>query len=160
MIIPNSEFISQTVTNWSYKDPRVRRTINIGVAYENEPELIRKEMLAMAQQHPKVLAVPAPVVHFVDFGDSALMFRLYYHTTLDFGMISETEIRLQIDERFRELGIVIPFPQRDVHFVVESTEPIVAKQISNSVKPLVGIGESKTDESRMTCYSNFGRVPK
>jgi small-conductance mechanosensitive channel len=67
-------------------------------------------------------------------------------------MISETEIRLQIDERFRELGIVIPFPQRDVHFhVAESTETSpVAKQISNSVKPLVGIGESKTDESRMT----------
>ena len=106
----------------------------------------------MAQQHPKVLAVPAPVVHFVDFGDSALMFRLYYHATLDFGMISETEIRLQIDERFRELGIVIPFPQRDVHFhVAESTETSpVAKQISNSVKPLVVIGESKTDESRMT----------
>ena len=152
LIIPNSEFISQTVTNWSYKDPRVRRTVNIGVAYGTDPELIRKEMLAMAQQHPKVLAVPAPVVHFVDFGDSALMFRLYYHTTLDFGMISETEIRLQIDERFRELGIVIPFPQRDVHFhVAESTETSpVAKQISNSVKPLVGIGESKTDESRMT----------
>ena len=95
LIIPNSEFISQTVTNWSYKDPRVRRTIR--VAYETEPELIRKEMMAMAEQHPKVLAVPAPVVHFADFGDSALMFRLYYHTTLDFGMISETEIRLQID---------------------------------------------------------------
>ena len=68
--------------------------------------------MAMAEQHPKVLAVPAPVVHFADFWDSALMFRLYYHTTLDFGMISETEIRFQIDERFRELGIVIPFPQK------------------------------------------------
>jgi len=79
------------------------------------------------------------------------MFRLYYHTTLDFGMISETEIRLQIDERFRELGIVIPFPQRDVHFkVAESTETSpVAKQSSNSVKPL-GIGEINTDDSRMT----------
>ena len=116
LIIPNSEFISQTVTNWSYKDPRVRRTIR--VAYGTEPELIRKEILAMAEQHPKVLALPAPVVHFADFGDSALMFRLYYRTTLDFGMISETEIRLQIDERFRELGIVIPFPQRDVPFHV------------------------------------------
>ena len=118
MIIPNSEFISQTVTNWSYKDPRVRRTVNIGVAYGTEPELIRKEILAMAEQHPKVLALPAPVVHFADFGDSALMFRLYCRTTLDFGMISETEILLQIDERFHELGIVIPFPQRDVHFHV------------------------------------------
>ena len=80
-------------------------------------------MMAMAEQHPKVLAVPAPVVHFADFGDSALMFRLYYRTTLDFGMISETEIRLQIDEQFRELGIVISFHQRGVHFhVAESTE--------------------------------------
>ncbi len=76
LIMPNSEFIGQTVTNWSYKDPRVRRTVNIGVAYGTEPELIRKEILAMAEQHPKVLAVPAPVVHFADFGDSALMFRL------------------------------------------------------------------------------------
>ncbi|MEC7218435.1 MAG: potassium transporter KefA, partial [SAR324 cluster bacterium] len=99
MIIPNSEFISQTVTNWSYKDPRVRRTINIGVAYGTDPELIRKEMLAMAQQHPKVLAVPAPVGHFVEVGDRALMFRLYYHTTVDVGMISETDMRLQLAER-------------------------------------------------------------
>ena len=106
----------------------------------------------MAEKNQKVLAVPDPVVHFVDFGDSALIFRLYYHTTLDFGMISETEIRLQIDERFRELGIVIPFPQRDVHFhVAESTETSpVAKQSSNSVNSLVGIGESNTDDSRMT----------
>ncbi len=118
LIMPNSEFIGQTVTNWSCKDPRVRRTVNIWVAYGTEPELIHKEILAMAEQHPKVLAVPAPVVHFADFGDNDLMFRLYYHTTLNFGMISETEIRLQIDERFHELGIVIPFPQRDVHFHV------------------------------------------
>ena len=108
--------------------------------------------MAMAEQNLKVLAVPAPVVHFADFWDSALMFRLYYHTTLDFGMISETEIRLQIDERFRELGIVIPFPQQDVPFhVAESTETsTVAKQSSNSVNSLVGIGESNTDDSRMT----------
>ena len=106
----------------------------------------------MAEKNQKVLAVPDPVVHFVDFGDSALIFRLYYHTTLDFGMISETEIRLQIDERFRVLGVVISFPQRDVHFhVAESTETSpVAKQSSNSVNSLVGIGESNTDDSRMT----------
>ena len=48
LIIPKLEFISQTVTNWSCKDPRVRRTINIGVSYGTEPELIRTEMLAMA----------------------------------------------------------------------------------------------------------------
>ena len=92
LIIPNSELISQTVKNWSYKDSRVRRTINIGVAYGTEPELIRREMLAMAQQYPKVLTVTAPVVHFVDFRDSALMYLLYYHTTLYFGMISEMEV--------------------------------------------------------------------
>ena len=106
----------------------------------------------MAENNQKVLAVPDPVVHFVDFGDSALIFRLYYHTTLDFGMISETEIRLQIDERFRVLGVVISFPQRDVHFhVAESTETSpVAKQSSNSVKPPARISESKMDYSRMT----------
>ena len=77
LTIPNSEFIGQTITNWSYKDPSVRRAINIGVAYGTEHELIRKEMLAMAEQHPKVLAITAPVLHFADFGDSALMFQLY-----------------------------------------------------------------------------------
>jgi small-conductance mechanosensitive channel len=151
LIIPNSEFISQTVKNWSYKDPRVRRTIDIGVAYGTDPKLIRTEMLAVAEKHPKVLKVLAPVVHFIDFGDSALMFRLYYYTTLDFGMISETELRLQIDERFRELGIVIPFPQRDVHFhIAESGKtPSVAKS-SISTEPSAGISENKTDDSRMT----------
>lgn len=137
LIIPNSEFISQTVTNWSYKDPRVRRTINLGVAYGSDPEQIRAEVLQLAQQHPRVLAAPAPVVHFVDFGDSALLFRLYYHTMLDFGMSSETELRLAINRRFQELDINIPFPQQDVHFHWQEAEnpaaPVPAKILENSL---------------------------
>lgn len=115
IIIPNSEFISSQVTNWSFKDRRLRRKITIGVAYGSDTLLVRDTLLEIAANTPKVLKRPAPDVVFSDFGDSALIFMLRFWTTLDGFLATESEIRYEIDRVFNEKQINIAFPQRDIH---------------------------------------------
>lgn len=115
LLIPNSEFISGQVTNWSFKDFRIRRSIDIGVAYGSDVELVQKTLFEIAESVHDVYKYPKPVVLFKDFGDSALMFQLRVWTHVDNGLTVETAIRFAIDREFREKGIEIPFPQRDVH---------------------------------------------
>jgi len=120
LIIPNSEFISSQVTNWSFKDKRLRRHVEVGVAYGSDIELVRSTLLEIAASTPKVLKNPKPDVLFRDFGDSALVFRLRIWTDIDNMLIVETAIRFAIDRLFKERGIVIAFPQRDVHLFAEN----------------------------------------
>jgi small-conductance mechanosensitive channel len=115
MIIPNSEFISSSVTNWSFKDKRIRRNINVGVAYGSDVERVRTTLLEIADSTEHVLKYPRPSVLFTDFGDNSLNFRLRIWTDVDNNLMAETNIRFQIDRLFRERGIEIPFPQRDFH---------------------------------------------
>jgi small-conductance mechanosensitive channel len=115
LVIPNSDFISNQLINWSFKDTRLRRNISIGVGYGSDVNLVRDTLLAIAADNPKILKYPAPDVLFEDFGDSALLFKLRVWSTTDQCLAAETEIRFEIDRLFRELGIEIPFPQRDIH---------------------------------------------
>ncbi|MCX7823308.1 MAG: mechanosensitive ion channel [Syntrophobacterales bacterium] len=119
LIIPNSEFISGRVTNWSFKDLRVRSNIDIGVAYGSDIELVRKTLLEIAENHPNVLKSPQPSVLFLNFGDSALIFRLRVWTMVNLKLQVETDIRFEIYRLFKERKIEIPFPQRDVRVRIE-----------------------------------------
>lgn len=115
LIIPNSDFVSQQLTNWSFRDARVRRSVTVGVAYGSDVGLVRETLSEIAYKHSRVLRRPHPEVLFTDFGDSALIFKLRFWTHVDYVFSAETDIRFDIDKRFRELGITIPFPQRDVY---------------------------------------------
>jgi small-conductance mechanosensitive channel len=115
LIIPNADFVSSQVTNWSFKDKRLRRSIVVGVAYGSDVALVRDTLLEIARNTPKVLKQPAPDVLFSDFGDSALIFRLRIWTDIDNMLKVETAIRFEIDRLFRERNIEISFPQRDIH---------------------------------------------
>ena len=119
LIIPNSEFVSQQVKNWSFKDKRLRVKIDVGVAYGSDIELVRETLLEIARETPKVFKSPAPDIIFRDFGDSALIFRLRVWTDIDNMFKVETAIRFEIDRLFKERNIVIAFPQRDVHLFHE-----------------------------------------
>ena len=126
LIIPNSDFISNQVTNWSHKDPHLRRSINVGVAYGSDTQLVRRTLLEVAAAMPRVLRHPAPDVLFSDFGDSALNFRLRIWTDIDHMLTVETAIRFEIDRLFRERGIEIAFPQQDIHIrSIQDVLPIV-----------------------------------
>ncbi|MBA3009887.1 MAG: mechanosensitive ion channel [Proteobacteria bacterium] len=118
LIIPNSEFISATVTNWSHKDPHLRKDLAVGVAYGSDTELVKKLLLQAADIVPQVYAYPKkPVVQFINFGDSSLDFRLRFWSTIDDFVEAESNLRFEIDRLFREHDVVIPFPQRDLHIV-------------------------------------------
>lgn len=115
IIIPNSEFISNQVVNWSFQDKYIRRKIQVGVAYGSDIELVRDTLLEIAAKTPHVLKNKKMEVIFSDFGDSALIFLLRYYTTTDHIWKTETSIRFEIDRLFKERNITIAFPQQDVH---------------------------------------------
>jgi small-conductance mechanosensitive channel len=117
IIVPNSDFISNKVTNWSYGDPKVRLRLPVGVAYGSDIEKLRKVLLAVAEAHPKVLREPAPELFFSGFGDSSLNFELGVWTA---EMTSKprrfrSELNYAIEKALRDNAIEIPFPQRDLH---------------------------------------------
>ena len=137
VIIPNSELISQQVTNWSFKDKRMRRNLEIGVAYGSDIDLVKKTLLDIARNTRGVLKYPRPEVLFIDHADSALIFRLRIWVDVDDFWTVASEIRFDIDRRFRELAIEIAFPQRDLHIrtLPGQTAPIASPADLNSVPP-------------------------
>ena len=117
IIVPNSDFISHKVTNWSYGDPKVRIRLPIGVAYDTDVEKLRRVLLEVATAHAKVLREPAPELFFHGFGDSSLDFELGVWTA---EMTAKprrfrSELYYAIEKALRENQIEIPFPQRDLH---------------------------------------------
>lgn len=117
IIVPNSEFVSSRVTNWSYTDRSVRFNFPVGVSYRSDPELVRRLLLQVADQHVGVLKDPKPDALLQEFGDSALNFILRVwtkqHATTP-GML-RSELNFMILKTFKEQGIEIPYPQRDLH---------------------------------------------
>ena len=116
VIIPNSEFISTAVTNWTHKDSYGRIEIPVGVAYGSDVEKVREVLLDCAQHHERVLTSPEPQVIFMNFGDSSLDFELRCFTnTVLYRLSISSDLRFAVDAAFRKAGIEIPFPQRVVH---------------------------------------------
>ena len=98
----------------------MRRHVDVGVAYGSDIELVRQTLLDIAATTPDIHNHPRPDVLFLDHGDSALIFRLRFWTNLDNYFSTTTDVRFELDRRFRELDIEIAFPQRDIH--IRSTE--------------------------------------
>ncbi len=117
IIVPNSEFISSRVINWSHNDRNIRFDIPVGVSYKEDPEEVRKVLMKVAEENEHVLKHPLPHVFFDEFGDSSLNFTLaiWTSTHTDKPRRLKTELYFSIFEKFKEKGIEIPFPQRDVH---------------------------------------------
>lgn len=121
LIVPNSDFISATVTNWSVGDPKIRIEVPVGVAYGSDTELVSRLLLEVADRHPDVLRDTETDVLFREFADSSLNFvlRIWILNPIGrFRIISD--LNYAIDAAFRDNGVKIPFPQRDVHFYREA----------------------------------------
>src|SRR5262245_17250631 len=122
IIVPNADFITHSVTNWSYQDPRVRFRIPLGVAYGTDVQNLRRLMLEVADEHPKALKEPKPELFFVGFGDSSMNFELGVWSQ-DMTLSPRrfrSELYYAIEKKLRENRIEIPFPQRDVRLRKES----------------------------------------
>jgi len=116
IIVPNSSLVSAEVINHSRPTTKLRVRIPVGVAYGSDIERTKQVLLDVARANPDVLEKPPPDVRLEDFGDSALAFALYAwieHARDDLRVGSA--LRFAIEKAFREAGIEIPFPQRDVH---------------------------------------------
>ncbi len=125
VLVPNSELISNQVTNWVLRDPHGRLVLDIGVAYGSDTALVIELLEQIATGHPEVVTTgrtPAPRALFMAFGDSALEFELrcwIRNIERRFHVVSD--LNLAIDAAFRENGIVVPFPQRDLHIIPPSS---------------------------------------
>src|SRR5213079_3005050 len=117
MIVPNTKFIDSPVTNWTYGDRRVRFRISVGVASGSDVNKVRDVMLAVADENSHTLKEPAPSVFLEKFGDSSIDFKLMVWSSEMSARPSRyrSDLNFAIAEKFREVGIEFPFPQRDVH---------------------------------------------
>ena len=129
-LIPNSTFIEQNVTNWTYSNNTVRYAIKLGVAYGSPVRRVMDLLREVAERHGHVLKEPAPEVLFEDFGADALQFALYYwlDTSRSTGRLVASDLRAMIDASFTEHGITIAYPQRDVH--LDAAAPIPVRVVS------------------------------
>lgn len=118
LIIPNHLFLTNSLYNWTQNERITRATVNVGVAYGSDVELVKKLLLEAAGNVQGVLKKPAPDVLFTDFADSSLNFSLIVTVADSFRvMYPQSELRFEIDRLFRENNVTIPFPQRDVHII-------------------------------------------
>lgn len=125
ILVPNSKFLENNVTNWTLSDTQIRTSVAVGVAYGSSVKRVIELLKAVVTTHEKVLPSPAPIVLFRDFADNALAFEVHFWIHMQRMMDSarvESDVRVAIDEAFCEAGIVIAFPQRDVH--VDLSAPI------------------------------------
>lgn len=116
MIIPNSKFVTDIVINWSHMEKKTRFHVDVGVAYGSDVEKVTQILLQCAANHHDISTVPKPFVRFNDFGESSLDFQLFFWTIDTFVVENiKSQIRYKINAAFKEQGVQIPFPQRDVH---------------------------------------------
>lgn len=126
IIVPNSEFISSKVINWSHNDRNIRFRIPVGVSYNEDPEKVKRILLSVAKDNPNVLEMPESTVLFDAYGDSSLNFYLAVWTTThtDKPRVLKSELYFEIFKRFKQEGVEIPFPQRDIHI---RTQPVAVE---------------------------------
>ena len=122
LVIPNKELITGRLLNWTLSDEMTRLFISVGVAYGSDVDRAMALIMEAAEQNGRVLADPEPRVHFEEFADSSLNLTLRaYVGALSDRLQATTELNNAIDQKFRAAGIMIAFPQRDVHLYTGGT---------------------------------------
>ncbi len=115
LIIPNQKLTNQNVINWSQSKRVTRFNVEVGVAYGSDTSKVKELLLEAVKEHPMVSKEPQPLVHFRNFGNSSLDFQVHFYSSNLFRIETvKSEIRFSIDQKFRDNGVTIPFPQRDL----------------------------------------------
>jgi len=118
MIVPNSELVNKRVVNWSNSNKLTRFNVKIGVSYGSDVEKVREVLMNVAQREESITTRIPSFVRFSDFGDSALIFELFFWTEQVWRIeTTKSKLRFEINTEFRKHNIKIPFPQRDLHVV-------------------------------------------
>jgi potassium-dependent mechanosensitive channel len=126
LIVPNGDLVSEKVVNWTLSNPRARVILPVGVAYGSDIQQVLRLLREAAPVHPAVLDDPAPTALFMRFGDSSLDFELrVWVRQIQARLEVQSMVLAEVDRVFREAGIEIPFPQRDLH--LRSVEPSLVR---------------------------------
>ena len=116
LVIPNHLYLTNILFNWTENGTETRESVNVGVAYGSDVALVKTILLTTAKNHKTILKHPIPKVLFTDFAESSLNFKLIFTLNDSFETrFVQSDLRFEIDKKFKENGITIPFPQRDVH---------------------------------------------
>lgn len=116
ILVPNGKFITESVVNSTFQNRMVRVAVRVGVAYGSDTARVKEVLEGVAAAHTAVLADPPPLVRFDDFGESSLDFTLLVWLDAPRAEpVIASDLRFAIDRAFRDAGIEIPFPQRDLH---------------------------------------------
>jgi len=124
-LIPNENLITSEVVNWSYSDRAIRQRIPVQISYENDPEVAMKLLIDATVDKPRVLKNPEPAARLIGFGDNGidLELRIWINDPEDGVANVVSDVNLSIWKSFKENNISIPFPQRDVRIVSETSAP-------------------------------------
>jgi potassium efflux system protein len=146
-LVPNKEFVTGRVLNWTLTSQVNRIVLTVGVAYGSDTELVNELLHKVADEHPRVLDNPQPFVTFDQFGDNALNFTLRcYLPSMEGRLATVHDLHMAIDKAFREAGITIAFPQRDVH--IDNLGPldvrVVPEEKGRAKATKKGKGKSQT----------------
>ena len=125
LIVPNREFVTGNLVNWTLTNPTLRLILHVGIAYGSDTRLATRLLYEVAKTNSHVLEDPEPVVVFSEFGDSSLNFelRLYVNGLMNYRRLKH-DLNMAIDDLFREHKIEIAFPQRDLHVRSVPTEQL------------------------------------
>ena len=115
VVVPNNNLIANDLINWTLSDNQRRVDIIIGTSYKADPNLVLKTLFEVTNEQPNVLKNPAPMALFHEFGESSVNYRLLYWVHVQNILRTKSEVYVAIYNRFKELGIVIPYPQRVIH---------------------------------------------
>jgi len=120
VVVPNNNLISNDLINWTLSDTIKRIEIVVGTTYKSDPNEIIKVLSDVANEHKDVLKTPPARALFTDFGESALNFKVLFWVHFENGLQTKSDVSVAIYNRFKELDIEIPFPQRVIHIPQES----------------------------------------
>jgi len=123
LIIPNSTLTRDIINNWSHSSPQTRFNIKVSVAFGSDTVKVREILYECVIRHPQVSKQENIVVRFADFGESSLKFEVFFWANQTWMIETvKSDLRFEIDKRFREENIKIPFPQRELHIVSDQTK--------------------------------------
>lgn len=132
LVVPNKEFVTGQLVNWTLSDRLLRSIVPIGIAYGSDTNKALQIFNDIVNAHPSVLPDPPPQVLFTGFGDSALNFEIRAFSIIDNALLLKHDLHMQLDQACRAANIEIAFPQRDV-WIRSGTERLAAKP--PAVKP-------------------------
>jgi potassium efflux system protein len=144
VIIPNSEFITGVVKNWTRANTLGRIVIKVGVAYDSDPVQVREILLDIASAHPQIVQSPPPGVFLLEFGEGALEFELRCVVgDVEKALSVRSDLNYAIIKRFREAGVEIPHQQRELRWRAEEPDKDRTGPFSWSFRPSGDGGESR-----------------